>query len=147
MPSPIDTLEGGGERRPDLLIGLSASQRRQRERDDAELIQRANNIVSRIVSRQALAHDAELAGVPSLRAKAGGFRELQSGETVDFVVAARVDLDHPVYFSDNRFCDCADCGCNLQFRPYAPPGTRLCICCAARRVREDPDFCEPVDAR
>ncbi|HZT90372.1 MAG TPA: hypothetical protein VFA12_20695 [Stellaceae bacterium] len=126
--------------RPDLLAGLSRRRCLEREQQDAALIQSANNIQHRIASRSALERDAILAGVPTLRAKAGLFRELRPGETVECVVCARVDLDHPIYFPDNLFCDCADCGCRLQYRPDAPAGTRLCICCMARRVREDPDF-------
>ena len=58
------------------------------------------------------------------------------GGDIGVVVCARVDLDHLIQFPDNFFTDCADCDCRVQLRPDAPAtGDRLCISCAARRLR------------
>lgn len=54
-----------------------------------------------------------------------------------WVICERLDLDHTLSYLDNWFTDCVDCGCNLQVRPFVPADQEaLCICCAARRVRE-----------
>ena len=63
---------------------------------------------------------------------------VDGGVDIGVVVCARVDLDHPIQFRNNLFADCADCDCRVQFRPDAPAiGDRLCISCAARRLRQE----------
>lgn len=57
-------------------------------------------------------------------------------QTAAFIVCSRFDLQHPLNFPDNLFCDCNDCGCNLQYTVSLPKGTRVCLCCAAIRVRK-----------
>ena len=109
--------------RPDVLAGLSAAARRPvRHLGTAEAIA-VRNVVF-----------AENPALVPLN-----MHLYRAGEVVACVICARVEIDHPIYFADNRFADCADCGCRLQYRPHGPQGTRLCICCAARRQRETAD--------
>lgn len=124
--------------RPDILAGLSAAQRRRREAKEAGFLRRAPQIDQRVTAATAL----EVANLPGMTwAGTNVFKhtdfEVYAGGPVALVICARLDLDHPLYFADNLFGDCEDCGCNLQWRPHAPPGPRLCVCCAARRVREE----------
>ncbi len=121
----------------DPLAGLTRAARLRREREDAEFIKSHAGIV-RTASAASLKRDSNTwTGLDTFAAE--HFQPYQSGESVDFIICARMDLDHPLYFPDNLFADCADCSCNLQYRPDAPPGERLCVCCAARRVREAGD--------
>lgn len=126
------------KKRPDLLAGMNNAARLRREWEDAMLLRSAGNVA--VSRRSALEVNAFTTFAGTKAFKPSDFKLHQEGDAVDFVVCARVDLDHPIYFNDNLFCDCADCGCDLQVRPHSPPGPRLCVCCAARRVREDPDF-------
>jgi hypothetical protein len=121
------------QRRPDILADLSAADRRRRERQDADYIAKAP--IERLGDAEAIAARHVFAGNKGLTAE--GMRPIGAGERVDVVVCARVDLDHPIYFADNLFADCTDCGCRLQYRPHAAEGPRLCICCTARRLREE----------
>jgi hypothetical protein len=120
--------------RPDPLRGLNSRQRLEREREDADYIRRH---AMNYGTPEALARaDNTYAGLGRKSIRSFDLLPLRPETKINFVVTARLDLDHPLYFPDNQFCDCEDCGCNLQFRPDAPPGPRLCICCAARRVAE-----------
>jgi hypothetical protein len=121
--------------RPDPLRGLNRRQRREREREDADYVRR--NIASYATPEAMAVPDNIFAGTGPDGLKASDLLPWSPEMTADIVVCARIDLDHPLYLPDNQFCDCADCGCNLQFRPDDPPGPRLCICCAARRVAEE----------
>jgi hypothetical protein len=121
-------------RLPDLLASVPWRQRAEREREDALYIARSRTVLT--ASKASLKRDfAVWAGTAGFMAK--DLRPLRRGQKFDFVVCARVDLDHPIYFRDNRFCPCVDCGCDLQYRPAAPPGEHICVCCAARRIREE----------
>lgn len=124
-------------RRPDILAGIPLRRRLEREREDGRYL--ANHTeVTRHASNAALEANANTwAGVDTFTRK--DFSPYQQGGHLDMIIVARLDLDHPLYFPDNKFTDCADCGCNLQYRPDVPksPGVPfLCICCAARRMRE-----------
>ena len=137
----LPLIKAAGDRRmigrlPDLLAALPLRQRLQRERDDAFYLMASREIRVFTASRASLKRDA--ATWPWLIDGVGmhNLPPYQPGGKIDFTVCARVDLDHPIYFADNRFVDCADCGCDLQHRPDAPShGVWLCVCCAARRVR------------
>ncbi len=95
-------------RLPDVLAELPLGRRLARERADGEYLL---NVAKHL-------------------------RPAAPGDAIDVLVCARIDLDHPLYFPDNRFCDCGDCGCGLQHRPDIPAaGDRICVCCAARRMR------------
>jgi len=124
--------------RSDLLTGLSRNQRHRRELKDARYLATHRKAVLRVTEESLQICGAmtwfwvgELGFI-----KPEDFKP-HDGTPVDFIVCARLDLDHDPYYPDNQFTDCADCGANLQYRPHVPPGTKLCICCAARRARED----------
>jgi hypothetical protein len=123
-------------RRDDPFAGLSGAQRRAKEREDVEFIQRVMQ-GRMLANREALA----IAGntfAGSKTFKAAAFAPYEKGEPVAAVICARIDLDHPIYFPDNLFAECIDCGCDLQYRPDVPSaGDKLCICCTARRLREE----------
>lgn len=123
--------------RPDVLADLPASLRPVRERLDAKYLLDSGIVMS--ASPESLKRDSNTwAGLDTFSAK-----HLQPHNTIftpDAAVCARVDLDHPIYFPDNLFTDCDDCGCRLQHRPDIPKeGDRLCVCCTARRLREQPN--------
>ena len=126
-------------RRPDILADVPLRRRLEREQADGRYLA-SHKDSARTASKESLQRDANTwAGIDTFAAD--NFRPYSPGDSVDVVIAARVDLDHPVYFPDNKFTDCADCGCELQYRfdvPQKPGGatTFLCICCAARRLRE-----------
>lgn len=124
-------------RLPDLLAAVPLRQRLQREREDARYVLAHRDVISCSASAASLKRDANTwAGVDVFAAT---LMQPYDGGSIDFMICARVDLDHPIYFPDNRFVDCADCGCDLQHRPDAPSrGVWLCVCCAARRVRGMP---------
>jgi hypothetical protein len=124
--------------RPDPLDGLTGRQRRQREREDAKFIA-AHKEVASLADPEALkVLRNTFAGTDIFKPEQMQRYDPARG-SVDFIVCARCDLDHPIYFADNRFVACEDCGCDLQHRPGIPDGPRLCVCCAARRVREGGD--------
>ncbi len=119
--------------RPDPLAGLSFFHRRKKERDDADFLRRyAHNMAA----PEAIAQpDNTFAGTDALRAQ--DMTPYDGGE-IDAIICARLDLDHPLYFPDNLFADCAECGCNLQYRPIAPQNApKICLSCAARKVAEE----------
>lgn len=122
-------------RRPDLLDGLPAALRLRRERQDTayltqEPIERYVHPTAADELRQFIGGNPAPTGFQA--------KPLPPDAKVDVVVCARVDLDHPIYFADNIITECADCGCDVQHRPHAPAtGDRLCVCCAARRLREE----------
>ena len=119
--------------RPDQLVGLSFNQRRRKERDDADFLRRyAHNMAS----PEAIARpDSTFSGTDTLRAQ--DMTPYDGGE-IDAVVCPRIDLDHPLYSPDNLFADCAECGCNLQYRPTVPQSApKICLSCAARQVAGD----------
>jgi hypothetical protein len=120
---------------PDILASIPLRLRLDRERDDARYIIASTHIVSRSAPVASLKRDAAV--WPGLDVVVGEqMAPYQPGEKIDFTIGCRVDLDHPIYFADNQFCECADCRCDLQHRPDAPSiGVWLCICCAARRIR------------
>lgn len=124
--------------RPDLLDGLSLAQRLQRERDDARYMasRQREGDVKLVSSAAGLKRDStRYLGLGLVAAELG--INPADGKTVDVGVGSRLDLNHPLHFEDNVLTDCVDCGCRLQHRPYAPRAKEwLCICCAARRVRE-----------
>lgn len=121
------------ERRPDVLAGLSEAARRRREREDARYLAEH---VENYADPAALAKPNNTFGGTDIF-RPSAMQGYQPGAAVDCVVCARVDLDHPIYFADNLFAPCADCGCDLQYRPRSPRGApKLCICCAACRARE-----------
>lgn len=123
-------------RLPDVLASVPLARRLEREVEDAHYLLMANKDVIATASAASLKRDAATwAGIDGFAAKQ--FKPHQPGDPVSFVVCARIDLDHPIYFPDNRFADCADCGCDLQHRPDVPPAPFLCICCAARRARKE----------
>lgn len=113
----------------DPLAGLNAFQRRRKEREDAEYIQ----MHIRMTATPKAIEEARtyLGGVPVAPTHIKPFKP---GDHADFIIACRLDLEHPLYFADNEFGECADCGCDLQWRPHAPEGIRLCLSCTARRV-------------
>lgn len=124
-------------RRPDLLEGLSRRQRRAQELKDLLTLKNAKG--STFASRETFEKDFELVGLGSLKLL-DNIKELTPETKLDFAACARVDLDNPIYFKDNMFCDCYDCDCRLQYRPNVllPQDiVRLCISCAARRLREE----------
>jgi hypothetical protein len=121
--------------RPDPLRGLNSRQRRDRERDDADYIRRYAKIYA-IPEALAVPHNS-YAGGGSDGIRSPDLLPWRPELKMDLVVAARIDLDHPLYYPDNLFCDCADCGCNLQVRPTTPAALMVCISCAARRVAEE----------
>jgi hypothetical protein len=46
-------------------------------------------------------------------------------------VGRRYDRGSSVYLADNRVGKCYDCGCKVQYRPYAPHHARkVCFECA-----------------
>jgi hypothetical protein len=121
-------------RRPDLLFGLTREGRLCKEQEDREYL----------ITHPTLQHyeNPEATGwfgkeiYDQFRSKPKA--PWQSRDPLDVVICERVDLDHPIHFADNRSAECVDCGCDLQYRPTAPrKGDKLCICCTARRVRED----------
>lgn len=118
---------------PDVLAAVTASQRRERERADAQYIgANLDGGMMMMADREALLKFGNtFAGVTGVDWKLKPY----NGTAVDVVICARVDLDHPIYFNDNLLTDCTDCGCRLQVRPDAPKGERLCVCCTARRLR------------
>jgi hypothetical protein len=124
-------------RRPDILAGIALRRRLDREREDANFLASHQDLVRR-VSDASLRRDANTwAGVDVFATR--HFTPYQPNDKIDMIVAARIDLDHPLYFPDNRFTACGDCGCDLQYRPDVPQhkgALFLCICCAARRLRE-----------
>lgn len=121
---------------PDVLAGLTGRQRLQREREDARYIA-AHKEVRQLADAEARKLlGSTFAGSDIFKPEQMQDYDPAKDEPPDFIICARCDLDHPVYFSDNLFASCLDCGCDLQYRPHAPSGVRLCICCAARRVRE-----------
>lgn len=122
-----------GVRLPDLLDGLSPQQRLRREREDAASVLGGEG--SRVYADpEALKKIGNtFAGTEMDTSKLIPY----AGQAPDFVICARLDLEHPLYFQDNRFAPCADCDCDLQYRPDVPAGPdKVCVCCAARRVRE-----------
>jgi hypothetical protein len=123
--------------RDDPLAGIRGWQKRRlREQEDAKYLASRQDAIALVSSREGLKNDsATYAGI-GLVARDLGVKPWD-GTTCAVGIGARVDLDHPIYFPDNVFTDCADCGCGLQHRPQAPRAKEwLCICCAARRVRE-----------
>jgi hypothetical protein len=125
-------------RRADALVGLTPRQRRDREREAAALLRDSSGVIRTASSDSSERDLATWGGIAAF--SAADFKPMQPGEPVDMVVCARFDLEHPLYFADNLVAACADCGCDLQHRPASPPhGDRVCLCCAAERVREDND--------
>src|SRR6516165_6877184 len=118
---------------PDLLKGLSRKQRLRRDLDDADYIRRHADIYANAEARKVA--DMTYAGAGPL--KPSDLKPWDESKIADVVVCSRYDLDHPLWYPDNLFCPCTDCGCDLQVRPHAPPGPRVCVCCAARRVAQD----------
>jgi hypothetical protein len=120
--------------RPDPLAGLSRAARLRREQEDAEYLREHVKIkytLPEAINRK----DNTWVGTTAF--VAADFRPYRKGMKISVVVCSRVDLDHPIYFPDNRFTTCADCGCDIQHRPNAPDvGDKICLCCAARRHRE-----------
>ncbi len=119
--------------RSDLLDGLTARQRLERERAEAAFLR---DHTESVASAQSLEREANTWGGTDIYRRED-FRALKPDESPDLVTCARYDLQHPLYFPDNLFVSCADCGCDLQHRPNIPSGPKLCICCCARRVREE----------
>jgi len=122
-------------KRDDPLRGLTFRQRVKKEREDADYIATSN---------------AEIAVDPEAKTKFGNQFAGQTfdptrlashdwSQPVDAVICTRYDLNHPLCFPDNKFTNCADCGCDLQYRPHVPPGVKLCLCCAAERIRSEPE--------
>jgi len=112
----------------DLLAGLNRRQRLERERADFELM-----------ARHPATRPADPKAVPLMRRL--GFdvsnNEDQDDREPTLVICSRIDLDHPMVLPDNLIGPCADCDCDIQFRPNLPEqADKLCITCAARRVRE-----------
>ena len=124
-------------RRPDILADLSPKQRLTREQEDGRFLAEHPELTRR-ASNELLKRDNNTwAGIDVFaRDKIAPYTP---GDDVHVIVAARLDLDHPIYFRDNKFTECADCWCGLQYRPDVPqpPGAEfLCVCCTARRMRE-----------
>ncbi len=116
---------------PDPLAGLSSAARLRKELEDIRFIA-ANRNVKKFADPVALARpNNTFAGSDILRSP--NLKPYDAaGAPFDFVIC-----DHPIYFADNNFVHCADCGCDLQCRPDVPPQPpKICVCCAARRVRE-----------
>jgi len=122
-------------RRSDVLSDYPLAKRLAKEQEDAKYI-RDHPESSMSASKASLKRDNNTwAGVAAFAAK--HFRPYKSGDKVDFIVCARIDLDHPLYFKDNKFAECIDCRCQLQYRPDVPKGEKICVCCCARRMREE----------
>lgn len=119
--------------RKDVLAGLSQKQRRRQERADALFVAKTKKI-----RRTALPEAMQIVSMTYAGSAVFSPTDFEpyDGHKLDVVICARLDLDHPLYYPDNLFDDCADCGCNLQYRPQGPKATRICMCCAARRIRE-----------
>jgi hypothetical protein len=47
-------------------------------------------------------------------------------------------------FLDDLHAACADCATDIVYRPHAPQAVRLCMPCAAVRIRAQQDKQEPV---
>lgn len=103
--------------KPDILAGLNRGQRRRREQADLDFIAR---------NAKVFAQSHQQTDLFDMRK-----------DPPSIAVCERIDLDHPRILADNLLGQCADCGCDIQYRPVLPAGMiRVCICCAARRVRE-----------
>lgn len=119
-------------KRPDVLDGLSLHRRRQREADDMAFLLRqpfvrTSNPDDMNLIKQATGLD--ISEIP-----------VATPDEPLIVVCIRVNLDHPLMLPDNVIGHCSDCDCDLQHRPDAPKASvHLCICCAARRQREQPE--------
>jgi hypothetical protein len=62
----------------------------------------------------------------------------QPDEQMSLAVCMPYDLDHPLYYPDNRRDRCTGCRRVIQFRPSLPKTPeRLCPFCALRRARGD----------
>ena len=115
--------------RPDVLDGLTPRQRLERIREDSTFIASQRDVPT-VVTDEAR-EEQQRTGLD------WGSASYQEGMPVPIGVAGRHDLEHPLRFPDNKFAHCADCDCDLQHRPNEPPIAEwLCICCAARRIRE-----------
>lgn len=131
--------------RTDPLAGLSRAARRDREQADLDLLvhhpysRSANPDDLALVKRET---GQDISAIPVAvvlrRRSQGGSKNRRPGRAFhpEFTVCMRFDLDHPTRLPDNQFGNCADCGCPIQFRPKLPSVPKICICCAARRVRE-----------
>jgi hypothetical protein len=115
--------------RPDVLAGLSRRQRLRQEIIDLEYVAGLSHV--RTANRQ----DAE--AVKAFTGKSIDDIPIYTPDEPVIVICQRVDLDHPIMFMDNKFGNCADCGCDIQYRPDTPNFDHVCVCCAARRHRED----------
>jgi hypothetical protein len=80
------------------------------------------------------AEDLALLGV----ALPGWVADRQSGDRIDLSVCMPYDLEHPLYYPDNRRGRCTGCRRPIQFRPSLPKTPeKLCPFCALRRARGD----------
>lgn len=125
-------------KRTDVLQGLSRAGRARKEQEDAAYLtsddssKKFKGLAAPAATRVPGMH---FAGVP-WEEWSKNISEY-GGEEVDFVICARIDLDHPLYYADNQFASCVDCDCDLQHRPAVPKKPKMCLCCAARRVRKE----------
>ncbi len=106
---------------------------KQLERDAAFLLNSTRSTIT--ISPQAPKELESLLGVDLPKDKK--INVAKGDEEFAFVVCQVVDLDHPIYFSDNIITQCSVCECDIQHRPYAPTKPpKICISCAAQQVRE-----------
>jgi hypothetical protein len=124
--------------RTDVLAGLSARQRLRKEREEARYIQSCQGELYADPEALKIVGNT-FAGTDVIDPrKMRPFDWSTPLDRLDVVICARLDLEHPLYFRDNKFANCADCGCDLQYRPHLPSGApKMCLCCAARRLREN----------
>ena len=91
---------------PDLLQGLNRKQRRRRELEDADYVRQHAEMYANDEARKVAGMTYAGAGP----IKASDLKPWNEGDHFDVVIAARFNLDHPLYYPDNVFCPCADCG-------------------------------------
>ena len=120
--------------RPDVLAGMSRRQRQRREAKDIDYLVKDQEIHA-FVGNPPKGFKGNFNKLKDIGIKTVGPDYIPQEKEI--VICLRVDIDHPIRFSDNVFGNCVDCGTDIQFRPDLPSGPeRLCICCAARRMRE-----------
>jgi hypothetical protein len=123
--------------RPDPLAGLTGAQRLRKEQEDGEYAISHPEMVAFVEPEALKLADNTYAGTMLDPKRFQPYNK----ERVDAVICARHDLEHPLYFPDNSFGNCKDCGCDLQYRPFVPRrAPKFCISCIARRLREGKTF-------